>query len=144
MMTNRADLCGMIDRHGANLAAWPDQSRANEVRAAILADRALRAYLEDAITLDDGLRAARDAMDAEIEESGVAERVSEAVLARLTPRSEPRRPMRWIAVAAAILVSAGLGSAVDLKLTATADSQSTQDVVVLDPLVFGPTEIGLQ
>ena len=133
-------LVAAIDRHGANLAGWRDGRLAQEVREAALADRRLRAYLDGAAALDDGLRAARDAIDAEIDSSGAVDRVSAAVLARLPRR---RHRARWIAAAAAIILAAGLGSVVDLKLVGP-NEQARVDVVVLDPLVFGPTEIEQQ
>ena len=130
-------LAAAIDKHGADLAAWPNSALANEVRRAVLADRRLRAYLEGASALEDGLRAVRDAIDREIEAAGAAERVSAAVLAR-----RPMRPhrVRWFAAAAAILIAAGIGSVVDLKVVEPSQ-QAQFDVVVLDPLVFGPTEV---
>ena len=142
MATDHAELRETIDRLGANLAAWHDRELAKRVRAAALADRALRAYLEGALALEDGLRAARDALDSEIEESRAADRISAAVLARLAADARPRRRLRWIAVAAALVLSAGLGSIVETRLLA-ASEQATQDVVVLDPIVFGTNAAGM-
>jgi hypothetical protein len=127
-----------IDRHGADLAAWTDRTLANEVRHAVLADRGLRARLEDAAVLDAGLGMLRDAMDREIAASGAAARVGSAALAAVSRRGLTRR---WAAVAAALVVAAGLGSLADVSIVAPADTER-YEVVVLDPLVFGPTEVG--
>jgi hypothetical protein len=147
MATNLSDrqarLIAAVDRHGVNLGAWSDEALAKETRAALLADRRLRAYFEDAVALEDGLLAARAALDAEIEASGAAERVSAMVLARRPPRRRARQSMRWIAAAAAIVIAAGLGSVVDITLVAPSE-QTSQEVVLLDPLIFGSTEVGVQ
>ncbi len=66
---------------GSDLAAWSDQSLANEVRVARLADRGFRARLDAAAALDTGLVALRGAIDAEIVASRAAERVQAGVLA---------------------------------------------------------------
>ena len=136
----RGEAMSAIDRHGAALAAWPDQAAANRVRTAALADRSVRAYLDDAAAMAAGLALARDQVDAAVEASGAVERLRAATLAHLTRRP---RPSRWIAAAAVILVAAGLGSVADLRLVAPVDDASS-DTLVIDPLVFGPVEADLQ
>jgi hypothetical protein len=136
-MTRDSELQAAIDRFGADLASWPDQALANEVRAAVLADRGLRAGLDEAAALAADLALARDAIDADIAASGAASRISAAVLGAVSRRGSARR---WVAVAAALVVAAGLGSLVDLSFVAPAD-EGRVDVVILDPLVFGPTGV---
>jgi hypothetical protein len=129
-----------IDRYGPDFNAWPDRGLASEARQAILADRALRAWYDDAAVLERGLQAARAAADAEIAASGAIARI-ETGLARRLPRQSASR--RWLAVAAALVVAAGLGSAYDLAMGVNASGQPV-NVVVLDPLVFGPAEVEAQ
>lgn len=137
-MTGRNQIREAIDRYGPNFDSWRDRALAAEARQAILADRALRAAYDDAVTLWNGLSAARVAADAEVAVSGAVGRI-ESALTRSRPR--PWRS-RWIAIAAAMVVAAGLGSAYDLVI---GDSGSAaMNVVVLDPLVFGTAEVEQQ
>lgn len=124
-----------IDRHGGDLRRWPDRVLAKQVGAAALADRDLRASLDAARVLDRGLAAARQSLDEEILVSGAADRVAEATSAALAPR--PFGGWRWAAAVAVIVSAAGLGSIADLRLGALG-SEAPLNVVVLDPLVFGP------
>jgi hypothetical protein len=130
-----------IDRYGPDFNVWPDRGLAGEARQAILADRALRAWYDDAAILVRGLQAARAAADAEIAASGAIARIESGLARRLPRRSASRR---WIAVAAALVVAAGLGSAYDLAIGGIASGGQPLNVVVLDPLVFGPAEVEAQ
>jgi hypothetical protein len=87
--------------------------------------------------LDAGLTRAALALDRQIADSGSADRVVRKVMARVA--GEPVR-IAWFAIAAALLLAAGLGSAADFALVG-ARSDPAQQVVVLDPLVFGPAGI---
>jgi hypothetical protein len=139
-MNRKNAICEAIDRYGPDFDAWPDRGLAREARQAILADRALRAWYDDAAILERGLVAACAAVDAEIAACGAIARI-ESGLARRLPRQRAYR--RWIAVAAALVVAAGLGSAYDLAIAGNASSQPV-NMVVLDPLVFGPAEVEVQ
>jgi hypothetical protein len=92
------------------------------------------------ITLDEfrvlhvGLAAAAKALDREIEASGAVDRVTSRVMARIAPR-RTRRAI-WFAIAATLVIAAGLGSVADLALN-DARVSAAREVVVLDPLVFG-------
>jgi hypothetical protein len=130
-----AELFAAIDAHGGDLARWPDQQLANRVREAALADRALRAYLDGAGDLDRAMLAARDLLDRDIAAGGAAERIAGAVRARRVAK----RRLRWMAAAAAIIVAAGIGGLVDSGIV-SASTQQNVDVVVVDPLVFGPLD----
>jgi hypothetical protein len=132
----RAEFVAAIDRHGADLSRWPDRGLANRVREAVLADRDLRAHLDGTDTFRRSLVLVREALDQDIRASGAVERVSAAVLASLPAR--PRRSS-WVALAAAIVLAAGIGGAVDGGVVAGASQQGV-NVVVLDPLVFGTLE----
>jgi hypothetical protein len=138
MGRDQRELLDAIDRYGSDLASWPDPALANGVRHAALADRAFRARLDAAASLDAGLASVRDTMDAEIAASGAALRVRAGV-----PGAVPRRidARRWRLVAAAVVVAAGLGALADVTILAPAGSQP-MEVVILDPLVFGPAETG--
>jgi hypothetical protein len=138
MAHDHRELLEAIDRYGSELAAWSDQSLANEVRRAVLADRTFRARLDSAIALDAGLVALRGAIDAEIVASRAAARVQAAVLAAVTPRRNTRR---WALMAAAVVVAAALGALADVTILAPAGSEP-MEVVILDPLVFGPAMTG--
>ena len=75
------------------------------------------------------------ALDREIERSGAPDRVTSRVMARIAPR-RTRRAI-WLPSPAALIVAAGLGSLVDLVFVGARISTG-QEVVVMDPLVFGP------
>ena len=138
MAHDHRELLEAIDRYGSDLAAWSDQGFANEVRRAALADRGFRARLDSAVALDVGLVALRGAMDAEIVASRAADRVQAVIVASL-----PRRinALRWRLVAASVVVAAALGALADVTILAPAGSEP-MEVVILDPLVFGPATTG--
>ena len=141
-MSRETPMREAIDRYGSDFNTWPDRRLAGEAREAMLANRALRAWYDDAITLERGLAAARAAADAEIAASGAIARIERGLAQRLLP-VRPRRSNRWIAVAAGLVIAAGLGSAYDLATSANIDGRPI-NVVVLDPLVFGPAEVETQ
>jgi hypothetical protein len=85
--------------------------------------------------LDRGLAGAAEALDRDIAASGALGRVTERVMARVARR--PARRAIWFAIAAALIVAAGLGSLADLVFVG-ARIGSGQEVVVMDPLGFGP------
>jgi hypothetical protein len=134
-------LQGAVDTYGADLARWPDARLAGEARQALLADRAFRARWESAASLDRALAAARVSLDDEIAASGAPERVVRAVTAngagirRWSPRS-------WFAVAAALVLAAGLGSFIDFTVVGSGDG--SYEVVVVDPLVFGTAAVEMR
>jgi hypothetical protein len=124
-----------IDRNGGDLRRWPDRVLAKQAGEAALADRDIRASLDTARALDHGLAAVRESLDEEILVSGAADRIAAATSAALAPR--PFGGWRWVAAVAVIVSAAGLGSIADLRLGALG-SEAPVNVVVLDPLVFGP------
>jgi hypothetical protein len=141
-MNREAAIREAIDRHGSDFNAWADRRLAGEAREAILANRALRAWYDDAVTLERGLTAARAAVDAEIAGSAAVARMESGLAKCLLP-VRPQRSNRWIAIAAGLVIAAGLGSAYDLATSTNAGGRPI-NVVVLDPLVFGPAEVETQ
>lgn len=131
-----------VDRWSADPGRWPDAALARHAREALLADRSFRAYRDDAATLDLRLKAAAGALDQRIA-AGPLDRIRAGVLAKAAPR-----PIHWyrrFAAAAAVVVVAGvLGGASGLALTPVPSSDETRvaSVVQLDPLLFGPSELG--
>jgi hypothetical protein len=89
--------------------------------------------------LDRGLAGAAEALDREIAASGALDRVTGRVMARVARR--PARRAIWFAIAAALVVAAGLGSLADLVFV-DARISAGQEVVVMDPLVFEPAVTG--
>ncbi len=142
MSVSTATIVAAIDRYGADLAAWPDRDVAKAARIAALNDPDVRAWLDDTRHLEAGLDRARAAIDAEIAGSGAPERVSEAVLAAAARSATVLRP-RWVAIAATLVIAAGLGAVYGITTNSPQDNPSF-DMVVLDPLVFGPTGLDLQ
>lgn len=129
-----------VDIWGSDFARWPEGSPVGEARLALLADRTFRARWESAAMLDRALAAARDEVDAEIAASGATERVLRALVARDV---RPRRASRgWMAIAAALVLAAGLGSLIDYAVVGSGDG--SYEMVVVDPLVFGTTAVETQ
>jgi len=96
----------------------------------------------DAIhALDIGLSRAAALVDREIAESGAVERVVGRVMAKTAAR--PVRRAAWFAIAAALVLAACLGSLADLTFLGGGAPQR-QEVVVLEPLIFGPADIDPQ
>ena len=89
--------------------------------------------------LDGGLARAARALDREIADSGAVDRVARRVMTRVAA-GPPHRRALWFAVAATLVVAAGLGSLADVAFTA--GSASNQEVVVVDPLIFGTAVMG--
>jgi hypothetical protein len=136
-VTERPPILAAIDRYGGHIAAWPDRALASAAREAAVADPEVRRRLDLARGLAAGLDLARAAVDDEIDRSGAAPRVARRVIASLPGRHLRRNA--WLAIAATLVLAAGLGAIVEISRS-TAVGDRALDVVVLDPLVFGPTE----
>ena len=95
--------------------------------------------LDEVRALDAGLARAAQALDREIAASGAVGRVADRVMARVAERRRARRAI-WFAVAAALIIAAGLGSFADLALIG-ARTAANNEVVVMDPLIFGTTVV---
>ncbi len=93
---------------------------------------------DDIHALDAGLARAAGALDREIAASGAVDRVASRVMAQVAP-PKARRAI-WFAIAAALIIAAGLGSLADLALLGPRTA-TDQEVVVMDPLIFGTTVV---
>jgi hypothetical protein len=115
--------------YGADLSRWPNG--ASEAREALLADPNFRRAWEEQRRLDHALAAYRDELDGQI----AASRAATRLVGRLSRVADPLGGFRWGAVAAAVLVAAALGSAVDLALVdRVAEPLDPVETVMLDPL----------
>lgn len=86
--------------------------------------------------LSAGLSLVRAEIDAEIARSGAPARVAAAVLAEAGMAQ--RHHLRWVAIAATLVVAAGLGGLFEVNRQPAA---SDLNVVVLDPLTFGAVAV---
>lgn len=82
-----------------------------------------------------GLAHAAQAIDRDIAASGAIDRVVRVVAARMVEHRRARRSI-WFAVAAALIIAAGLGSLADLTLIGSRSGPGGE-AVVMDPLIFG-------
>lgn len=131
-----------VDRWGHDLSKWPDPALAGHGREALLADRSFRAYRDGAGAMHLRLQAASAALDERIADGGSMERLAAAVMAKAAPRVKSRLGPRRLAGMAAIVLFAGiLGSASEL-LAVQKDEVRLTEIVQLDPIVFGPSEMG--
>jgi hypothetical protein len=130
-MTETKTITRAIGTFGGDFSRWPDRELARQAMEESLSDRDARASLDEARALDRGLAAARAAFDGELADG--AARVLQATLAAVVP--SPFGRWRWIAAVAILVTAAGLGSIADIGL---AGSEATTQVVVVDPLIFGP------
>ena len=97
-----------------------------------LRDNHLRLAASD---LDTALDRVKGAIDAEIAASGANARVAAAVLSETG--TSPRRHLRWLAIAATLVVAAGVGGLFEMNRQQTSDL----NVVVLDPLTFSAVAV---
>jgi hypothetical protein len=130
-MTGTKTIIEAIGTFGGDFSRWADRDLAKAAMAKSLADRDVRLALDDARALDRGLAAARSTMDRDL--GGAAARILDATLAAVAP--SPLGRWRWAAAVAVLVTAASLGSFADLGL---AKSEAPTQVVLVDPLVFGP------
>jgi hypothetical protein len=130
-MTETKTITKAIGTFGGDFSRWPDRDLARRAMEESLSDRDARAALDEARALDRGLASARLALDGEF--AGAAARVVQATLASVAP--PPFGRWRWAAAVAILVTAAGLGSIADIGL---AGSEAPTQVVVVDPLIFGP------
>ena len=133
-----AALTEAVEVYGTNFSRWPDQRMVGVAREALLADRDFRARWEAAASLERALAAARDIAAADVVASGGPDRILRALMADTV---RPRRwtPRSWVAVAATLVVAAGLGSVLDV--TVLNGNDASYEMVLVDPLVFGPAAV---
>jgi hypothetical protein len=137
MMTESASGHSRFDAlsvFGADVARWPEAS-AGEARRALLADPTFRRAWERERSLDRGFAELRRDLDRTIESEAALERVRRVVLARLPERMSPR--LHWSRIAAAVVVAALLGGAMDYVLAD--DSKAISELAMVDPLYAADT-----
>jgi hypothetical protein len=109
-------------------------------REALLSDRAFRSYRDGAQAMERQLQAASAALDERIVATGSMDRIAKKVMARAVSR-----PVHWgrrVAAVAAVMVVASLLGGASEWLRPDHDPSGRMVVVQLDPLVFGPAEVG--
>jgi len=90
-----AGLRDAVDRWGPDPGLWPDAAMAQRARAALLSDRAFRAYRDDAVVLDERLEVAAAALDSRIEAGPLARiRAGVMALGKAARRGRGGRPCR--------------------------------------------------
>ena len=104
--TDRTALAEALGAYGADFSRWPDATMAAAARRAVLADSGLRAAFDAEKALDALLNDASAATDREL--AGGLSRIREKALAPL--RADPLADLSWRRVAAALVLSAMVGS----------------------------------
>lgn len=130
-MTETKTITRAIETFGGDFSRWPDRELARQAMERALSDRDIRSALDGARALDRGLDGVRTTLDNEL--GSAAQRVFQAALASVAPK--PFGRWRWAAAAAVMVTAAGLGSVADIGLV---HDDAPAQVVVVDPLVFGP------
>lgn len=139
LVSGPANLHDAIDRWGADLGRWPDPILARQAREALLADRDFRAYRDKTVAEAERLKRAAALLDRRIAENGSVERITRKLL-EATGTKVVHWRRRLAALAAVVVVSATLGS-VFADFVPEVRSEPTIEVVQLDTLVFGPSEV---
>ncbi|WP_018184049.1 hypothetical protein [Kaistia granuli] len=138
LISGPANLHDAIDRWGPDLGQWPDLMLVRRAREALLADRDFRAYRDQTAANAERLKRAAAQLDRRIAENGSVERITRKLL-EATGAKVVHWRRRIAALAAVMLVSAGLGSAFADRIP-DLRNQPSIEVVQLDTLVFGPSE----
>jgi hypothetical protein len=129
-----------VDRWGPDLGDWSDISMVRHAREALLSDRAFRGYRDGAQAMERQLATAAGALDERIAAAGSMDRITRKVMARAVSR--PAHWGRRVAAVAAVMVVASLLGGASEWLRTDNGSGGRMVVVQLDPLVFGPAEVG--
>jgi hypothetical protein len=131
------ELDAVLATFGAELSRWPETRRSG-AREALLRDQKFRRAWERERDLDRAIQTCAGELDREIAAAGALARVRERALARLP---DPIAGIGWQRIAAAMLVAAMLGGAMDLVLME--ETEASADVVMLDPL-YGLAETAFE
>jgi hypothetical protein len=126
-MTDAADrmaLAQSLGAYGADFSRWPDAAAAASARHSVLADPNLRAAYDAEKALDALLDDACAATDRDV--AGSLSRIREKALAPL--RADPLADLSWRRVAAALALSAMVGSSYNLLF---AESEATTEDTTL-------------
>ncbi|ODT13577.1 MAG: hypothetical protein ABS35_37525 [Kaistia sp. SCN 65-12] len=139
LVSGPANLHDAIDRWGPDLGRWPDPMLARRAREALLADRDFRAYRDKTVAEAERLRQAAALLDRRIADHGSVERITRKLL-EATGTKVVHWRRRLAALAAVVVVSATLGS-VFADFIPEYRTEPRIEVVQLDTLVFGPSEV---
>ncbi|WP_136659035.1 hypothetical protein [Nitratireductor sp. XY-223] len=129
----------LIDLHGANLNAWPDQELAQEARRAALSDPQFRRKLDTARRMDQSLAALSTALENNASAGTRTARMQDAILERIDAQAQRRRAFsrRTLSrLAAGIVLACGLGVGVGQIVPDPGLSQSD----AFDELLLGSGE----
>jgi len=129
--TDRAALAQALGTYGTDFSRWPDAAAAAAARRAVLADSGLRAAFDVEKALDALLDEARAATDRDV--GGAISRIREKALAPL--RSDPLADLSWRRVAAALVLSAMVGSSTNF-LFAESDTTAEETTLTIAALAW--------
>ena len=136
--TGQAALAQALGTYGTDFSRWPDAAMAAAARRAVLADSGLRAAFDAERALDALLDEARAATDREV--AGGLSRIREKALAPL--RADPLADLSWRRVAAALVLSAMVGSSTNF-LFADSDA-TTEDTALAVAALAWPEDLDTQ
>lgn len=136
--TERAALADALGTFGTDFARWPDATMAAAARRAVLADAGLRAAFEAEKALDSRLDEARRATDREV--AGALSRIREKALLPL--RTDPLANLNWRRMAAALVLSAMVGSSTNFLLAES--DPATEDTTLAIAALAWPEDLESQ
>ena len=134
----RVALAQALGAYGSDFSRWPDATMAAAARRAVLADSGMRAAFDAEKSLDALLDEARAATDREV--AGALSRIREKALAPL--RADPLADLSWRRVAAALVLSAMIGSSTSF-LFAQSDA-TTEDTTLAIAALAWPEDLEAQ
>lgn len=136
----RAALVQALGTYGSDFSRWPDATMAAAARRAVLADSGLRASFDTEKDLDARLDEARMAADRNVATSGALSRIREKALAPL--RTDPLADLSWRRVAAALVLSAMVGSSTNFLFAET--DTTTEDTTLAIAALAWPEDLETQ
>ena len=137
---DRTALAATLATYGADLARWPDTEQASAARRAALADPAFRQTLDAEKAVDAMLVEARNGADRAVAAAGAVARIRDKTSARV--RRDPLADLGWRRLAAAIVLSAMVGSSVNLVFAA--DETNADDATVAIAALAWPEDTETQ
>lgn len=137
-VTGRAALADVFRTYGADFSRWPDATVAAAARRAVLADAEMRAAFDAEKRLDALLLEARAATDREV--ARALPRIREKALAPL--RADPLANLGWRRIAAALVLSAMVGSSTSFLFPET--DATTEDTTMAIAALAWPEDVETQ